>query len=159
MAILLKARPIVARRFAAENAAWGPRIPIAPFRPAVMLVSIPHGFPGPSPTTHREKDGTPWRRRICMKELKSYSDRELIKGYIGQAAWFWFDASTEEKKLEVGLHRLVARCIYDEIQERGLEEPDFDSLYAYARRIFPPDDLYGRYERDYRFLLDISPQV
>jgi hypothetical protein len=92
-----------------------------------------------------------------MKELKWYPDRELLKGYIAQAAWFWFDASTEAKKLEVALHRLVARCIYDEIQDRGLEEPDSDVVYAHARRIFPPDDLHGRNERDYRYLLDSSP--
>jgi len=92
-----------------------------------------------------------------MNELKSFPDWDLLKGYIAQAAWFWFDASTEEKKLEVGLHRLVARCIYDELRERGLEEPDSDLVYAHARRIFPPDDLYARNERDFRYLLDTSP--
>jgi hypothetical protein len=92
-----------------------------------------------------------------MLELKAFTDCELWKGYVAQAAWFWFDASTKEKKLEVGLHRLLARCIYDELRARGLEEPDPALIYAHARRVFPPDDLHSRYEHDYYSLLDISP--
>ena len=92
-----------------------------------------------------------------MLELKAFTDCELWKGYVAQAAWFWFDASTEEKKLEAGLHRLVARCVLEEIRARGLEEPDPARVYAHARRTFPPDDLHPRGEPGFRYLLDPSP--
>jgi hypothetical protein len=91
-------------------------------------------------------------------ELKAFPDRELLAGYLQEAVWFWFDASTLDKKLEVGLHRLVARCIFEEIRERGLDEPQPDRVYAHARRRFPPDDLHSRNRHDYWCQLDISPR-
>jgi hypothetical protein len=76
-----------------------------------------------------------------MRELKTYDDCVLLEGYVAEAAWFWFDASTHEKRLEAGLHRIMARCILLEIRKRGLEEPDNDFVYQHARRTFPLDDL------------------
>jgi hypothetical protein len=92
-----------------------------------------------------------------MKELKAFDDRALLEGYVAQAAWFWFDASTEEKKLEVGFRRLVARCIYEELRDRGLKEPGPAELYAQARKVFPPDDLHAWNQSGYHSHLDISP--
>ncbi len=92
-----------------------------------------------------------------MKELRRFSDGELLHGYLVEAAWFWFAASTEEKKLEAGLHRLMARCIYEELHRRGLDEPEADWVYGQARKAFPPDDLRPRNERGYRPLLGPSP--
>jgi hypothetical protein len=92
-----------------------------------------------------------------MEELRRFSDDELLHGYLTEAAWFWFDASTGEKKLEVGLHRLAARCIYEEIRRRGLDEPSPQRLHAHARRLFPPDDFLARHVWDYPRLLDSSP--
>jgi hypothetical protein len=77
----------------------------------------------------------------CVNDLKQFPDAELLSGYVAEAAWFWFDASTHEKSLEAGLHRIAAHCILREIRQRGLEEPDSDVAYARARQTFPPDDL------------------
>jgi hypothetical protein len=92
-----------------------------------------------------------------VEEFKSFTNAELFVGYIGEAAWFWFDASTEVNRLGVGLHRLVARCIYDEIRRRGLAEPGSDLVYAHACRTFPPDDLRPRHHHDFQSHLDTSP--
>src|SRR6266699_3816106 len=58
-----------------------------------------------------------------MRELKAYEDDVLLDGYLAEAVWFWFDASTVEKRLECGLHRVAARCILSEIRKRGLDVP------------------------------------
>jgi len=76
-----------------------------------------------------------------VNDLRQFPDSELIRGYMDEAAWFWFDASTHEKSLEAGLHRVAAHCILQEIRQRGLEEPGSDLTYARARRLFPLDDL------------------
>jgi hypothetical protein len=79
-----------------------------------------------------------------VNDLQPFADAELLSGYIAEAAWFWFDASTHEKSLEAGLHRVAARCILHEIRKRGLPEPAGELAYARARRMFPPDDLRRR---------------
>ena len=76
-----------------------------------------------------------------MNDLKCFPDVELLNGYVAEAAWFWFAASTHEMSLEAGLHRIAAHCILHEIRARGLEEPSNDLAYARARRVFPLDDL------------------
>jgi hypothetical protein len=76
-----------------------------------------------------------------VNDLKHFPDAELLNGYVAEAAWFWFAASTHEKSLEVGLHRVAAHCILHEIRQRGLPEPSSDLAYARARKVFPPDDL------------------
>jgi hypothetical protein len=73
-----------------------------------------------------------------------FADAELLNGYVAEAAWFWFDASTHEKSLEAGLHRVAAQCILSEIRRRGLPEPGAELTHARARRTFPPDDLRWR---------------
>jgi hypothetical protein len=73
--------------------------------------------------------------------LKTFADRELLSGYLQEAVWFWFDASTREKSLEAGFHRLAARCILEEIRRRGLEEPAAELIYRQARKCIPLDDL------------------
>ena len=79
-----------------------------------------------------------------MRELKAYEDGVLLDGYLAEAVWFWFDASTVEKRLECGLHRVAARCILSEIRKRGLDVPDEDLVFQQARLTFPPDDLTQR---------------
>src|SRR5436305_1930145 len=71
-----------------------------------------------------------------VNDLKRFPDAELIDGYVDEAAWFWFDASTHEKSLEAGLHRIAAHCILNEIRQRGLEEPSSELAYARARMLF-----------------------
>ena len=79
-----------------------------------------------------------------MRELKAYEDDVLLDGYLAEAVWFWFDASTVEKRLECGLHCVAARCILSEIRKRGLDVPDEDLVFQQARLTFPPDDLTQR---------------
>lgn len=76
-----------------------------------------------------------------MNELHPFNDSELLREYVNQAAWFWFDASTQEMSLEANFHRLAARCLLLEMSERGMEEPTDAEVVAHARRLFPPDDL------------------
>jgi hypothetical protein len=115
------------------------------------------GFPGGSVPTRRGTS-TPWAKGTeRVEDLKIYTDGELLEGYKAEAAWFWFDASTAEKKLEAGLHRLVALFLRAEVRERGLEVPSAEELYARARRKFPPDDLRPRRGRRPRPRLDNSP--
>jgi hypothetical protein len=83
-----------------------------------------------------------------VDEFKPFDDRALLEGYVAEATWFWFDASTVEKSFEVGLHRLAATCIREEIHRRGLTEPEAALVYRRARRVFPPDDLRSWKERD-----------
>ncbi len=79
-----------------------------------------------------------------MHEFTAFDECELVHGYVSEAAWFWFDASTVEMSFRANLHRLIARCILQEIRRRGLEEPDEDAVYRRARQTFPPDDLKRR---------------
>jgi hypothetical protein len=79
-----------------------------------------------------------------VRELEQFNDCDLVQGYVSEAAWFWFDASTVKGSFLANVHRLVARCLLEEIRQRGLEEPNQDLLYKQARRIFPPDDLKRR---------------
>ncbi len=79
-----------------------------------------------------------------MQELLQFTDHDLVRGYVNEAVWFWFDASTVEMSFQAGLHRLMAHCIRAEIRRRGLDEPDGDWVYTLARRLFPPDDLRWR---------------
>ena len=76
-----------------------------------------------------------------MHDLKFFNDEELLTGYVIEAAWFWFDASTTEMSLEAGLHRVAAHCLRTELRQRGVIEPGGSHVYAHARRAFPPDDL------------------
>ncbi len=76
-----------------------------------------------------------------MSDLHPFRDDQVLDGYVTEAAWFWFHASTLEMSLEVRLHRLLARCIGQEIARRGLLEPDAEEIYQQARRSFPLDDL------------------
>ena len=79
-----------------------------------------------------------------VRELEQFNDCDLVQGYVSEAAWFWFDASTVEMSFRANLHRLLARCILQEIRRRGLPEPDEDLVYERARKTFPPDDLKRR---------------
>jgi hypothetical protein len=79
-----------------------------------------------------------------VREFTAFDECELVHGYLGEAAWFWFDASTVEMSFRANLHRLLARCILQEIRRRGVPEPDEDLVYERARNTFPPDDLKGR---------------
>jgi hypothetical protein len=76
-----------------------------------------------------------------VKEFQPFDDGELLHAYLNQAVWHWFDASTFEMRLKANFHRLAARCILDELRERGLEEPAEELVFARARTLFPPDDL------------------
>jgi hypothetical protein len=79
-----------------------------------------------------------------VRELQHFNDCELIDGYVSEAAWFWFDASTVAGSFQANLHRLIARCLLEEIRQRGLDEPDEERVHERARRAFPPDDLRRR---------------
>jgi hypothetical protein len=79
-----------------------------------------------------------------VREFTAFDECELVHGYVSEAAWFWFDASTVEMSLRANLHRLMARCILQEIRRRGLPEPDEGLVYERARKTFPPDDLKRR---------------
>jgi hypothetical protein len=79
-----------------------------------------------------------------VREFTAFDECELVHGYVSEAAWFWFDASTVEMSFRANLHRLMARCILQEIRRRGLHEPDEDLVYARALETFPPDDLKRR---------------
>jgi hypothetical protein len=92
-----------------------------------------------------------------VDDLSAFGDGDLLDGYLAEAAWFWFNASTAEKRLETKLHRLVAHCLAEEVRRRGLPEPGPDAIYAHARRTFPPDDLHARYQSDHPSSLDIFP--
>ena len=76
-----------------------------------------------------------------MIDLKVFDDVQLLQSYVAEAAWFWFDPSTHEKSLEVGLHRVAAHYLLKEVRRRGLDEPAADDVYRHARRTFPLDDL------------------
>ncbi len=76
-----------------------------------------------------------------MNELKPLNDFELLREYVNQAVWYWFEPSTHEMSLEAGFHRLAARCLLVEMCERGIDEPTEDAIFACARRVFPRDDL------------------
>jgi hypothetical protein len=76
-----------------------------------------------------------------VRELQQFNDCQLIDEYVREATWFWFDASTVAMSLHANLHRLIARCLLEEIRQRGLDEPDRFLVYERARRAFPPDDL------------------
>lgn len=76
-----------------------------------------------------------------VDDLQPFDDEELLDGYVAEAAWFWFDPSTHEKSLEVGLHQVIALCLRDELHARGLMEPDDVAVFARAKAIFPADDL------------------
>jgi hypothetical protein len=79
-----------------------------------------------------------------VREFTAFDECELVHGYVSEAAWFWFAASTVEGSFRANLHRLMARCILEEIRRRGLGEPDEDLVYEGARKTFPPDDLKRR---------------
>jgi hypothetical protein len=79
-----------------------------------------------------------------VQELLQFTDHDLVRGYVNEAVWFWFDASTVEMSFQAGLHRLMAHCIRAELRRRGLDEPDDDWVYVAARKLFPPDDLRRR---------------
>jgi hypothetical protein len=79
-----------------------------------------------------------------VRELQQFNDCDLIEGYLAEAVWFWFDASTVPMSLHANLHRLLARCLLEEIRQRGLDAPDEGFVYQQARRKFPPDDLKRR---------------
>jgi hypothetical protein len=82
--------------------------------------------------------------KSAVNDLTTFDNAELLQAYEDEAIWFWFAASTAEKSLEAGLHRLAARCILYEIRRRGVPEPDADLVYARARRTIPLDDLRRR---------------
>ncbi len=94
-----------------------------------------------------------------MHEFEPFGDRELLAGYLEEAAWFWFAASTLEKSLEARWHRLAARCILEEVRRRGLAEPSAASVFAHARRRFPRDDFYWQWKpgQGYAFLAAPAP--
>jgi hypothetical protein len=79
-----------------------------------------------------------------VRELKQFDDCDLVHGYVAEAAWFYFDASTAEGSFRANLHRLIARCVLEELRQRGLDEPDDYLIYERARKTFPPDDLKRR---------------
>lgn len=76
-----------------------------------------------------------------VNELKPLNDVELLREYVNQAVWHWFEPSTHEMGIETGFHRLAARCLLLEMRQRGLEEPTDEMLFGRARRVFPMDDL------------------
>jgi hypothetical protein len=94
------------------------------------------------------------KRTERVENLKPFADGELLDGYLAEAAWFWFDASTAEMKLAAGLHRLVALLLGDELRRRGLELPEPAAVYDQARRTFPPDDLRPRRGRHSQYHFD-----
>src|SRR5262245_59516783 len=115
------------------------------------------GFPGRVTGDAAGKWPTPSVKRITrVEDLRAFDDTEILDAFLAEAAWFWFDASTSEMKLEAGLHRLIALCLAEEVRRRGLAEPDPDQVYARARRAFPPDDLRPRRESDYRSFQNTS---
>jgi hypothetical protein len=76
-----------------------------------------------------------------VDEFMHFESQELLDGYLGEAAWFWFDASTHEKSFEAGLHQVIALCLEKELHSRGLDTPSDAVVFARARTLFPPDDL------------------
>jgi hypothetical protein len=83
-------------------------------------------------------------RETGVRELQQFNDCDLVHGYVAEAIWFHFDASTAEGSFRANLHRLIARCVLQELRQRGLHQPDDDLIYERARKTFPPDDLRPR---------------
>jgi hypothetical protein len=79
-----------------------------------------------------------------VQELVQFTDHDLVRSYVNEAVWFWFDASTVETSFQGRLHRLMAHCIRAEIRRRGLEETNDDQVYVLASKLLPPDDLHRR---------------
>jgi hypothetical protein len=92
-----------------------------------------------------------------MREFEAFGDGDLLAGYVHEASWFWFTASTLEMSFAAGWHRLLARCLLDEIRRRGLPEPSAAWVFEYARRRFPRDDFYWQWDPDQGYAFAPTP--
>src|SRR5438874_1599687 len=91
-----------------------------------------------SPQTSAPNTGYPGGP--VVNDLKPLNDLELLREYINQAVWYWFEPSTHEMSLKAGFHRLAARCLLIEMRERGIDEPTDEIIFHRARKLFPRDD-------------------